>query len=68
MGREQQAGVALKALLEKPATEVVLGISALQMVKLLAHHFTSCPECGTEPWCDVDCRVCDVMRALENEP
>jgi hypothetical protein len=63
---EQIAGALLKAVLEKQATTTIAGdVTALDVARLLADDFTSCPGCGAEPWVNLDCKVCQVMAPLE---
>jgi len=56
---ESADGDVLRALLEGEAT-----LDTIAEVRGMAERFTSCPACGSEPWVNIDCKVCSVMRAL----
>lgn len=59
----------LKVLLRTKPLDKVLGteVTVKELAGLLAEHFTSCPACGTEPWLNIDCKVCATMTGLELE-
>lgn len=66
--KEQIAADVLRCVLSWEPTACVVGnVTALEVTLLLTGAFTACPACGAEPWCNIDCRTCRVMSALEAE-
>jgi hypothetical protein len=65
---EKIAGAMLQAVMTMSATKTVAGdVTALEVARMLADSFTSCPKCGAEPWVNLDCLVCQVMTALPRD-
>lgn len=67
--KEQIATSVLQSMISFEPTVCIVGnVTALEVTRLLTDAFTACPACGAEPWVDIDCRVCLVMSALEEQP
>lgn len=67
---EQTAASLLRLALEAdPVSEVYPGTTAMNAARMLSatRLFTSCPSCGAEPWCNIDCDTCTVMSILEKD-
>ena len=63
---EQIAGDVLKcALAHDPDACLVGNVTALEMARMAVATLTTCPACGAEAWCNLDCHVCEVCTLLE---
>ncbi len=36
-----------------------------QLARKVARALTTCPTCGAEPGCDIDCETCEVISSLD---
>lgn len=52
------------------ADSPIQGVSWLELARIAAAAVDtanlSCPLCGAEPWCNIDCKVCRVCSELES--
>lgn len=55
------------ALAWQPDARLVGDVTALDVARLAASAITACPKCGSEPWVNIDCNLCRVVGALEDE-
>ena len=56
----------LKCTLQIYPPPVVIGdVTSLELAYLASKTFTTCPACGAEAWCDIDCKVCQVVSDIE---
>ena len=66
--REEIAATVLKcAVACMPEARLIGNVTAKELAFIVAPLITSCPKCGAEPWCDIDCDLCVAMSALEAE-
>lgn len=51
------------------ATDVRLigNVLAEEIALLASEHVVTCPNCGAEAWCNIDCTLCTVIGALQAE-
>lgn len=52
------------ALTHEPDSRLIANVSAHEVIKLAAREVLSCPRCGAEPWCNIDCDVCLVVGQI----
>lgn len=63
---EQIAVAVIKSLLGVgPLYRVCGDVTSLELCSLLVEHLTSCPKCGTEPGCNIDCDLCNTINILQ---
>ena len=48
-----------------PAHAVIGDVTSLELAYLASKTFTTCPACGAKAWCDIDCKVCQVVSDIE---
>jgi hypothetical protein len=67
MGLDAIAREALRcALAWEPNVTLVGNVMASELAALAASTLITCPKCGAEAWCDIDCDLCLVCSALMN--
>jgi len=65
LSREQTAIDLLKCALSwEPEVRLIGNLRTCELAALAASIISSCPKCGAEPWCDIDCDLCLVCTAL----
>ena len=56
----------LKATLQNEAEGIAVGdVTNLELAYFASKQLISCPACGAEAWCDIDCRVCQVVSDIQ---
>jgi hypothetical protein len=55
------------ALSWEPNVCLIGNVMASEIAALAASRITSCPECGAEPWVNIDCDLCEAMSMLRGD-
>lgn len=64
---EKVAELVLRAALAwEPDARIVGDVMAVELALLAAGQVTTCPKCGSEAWCNIDCDLCLVCASLMN--
>lgn len=67
MPLEKIAIETLKCALSWESNVCLIGnVMACEVAALAASQITSCPQCGAEPWVNIDCDLCMVCSSLLN--
>lgn len=65
---EQIAADMLRTALASAPDEVMFdGVTALEVARVAIKHIMTCPRCGAEAWCDIDCFVCELADRLSKD-
>jgi hypothetical protein len=59
------------ALAHDAGSRLVGDVTAQELLALAVDRVTTCPLCGSEAWCNIDCDICniaDVARSLRATP
>lgn len=54
------------ALSWEPDARLIGNVTAREIVKLAAQAVATCPKCGAEAWCNIDCDLCELASGLLN--
>ncbi len=49
----------------EPEARLIGNVRAFDLARLAVTHLTSCPACGADPGCDIDCALCAQIYALD---
>jgi hypothetical protein len=52
------------ALAWEPNVCLIGNVMAAEIAALAAHEIITCPKCGAEAWCNIDCDLCLTCSAL----
>lgn len=64
-GIEAVAEAVPRYAVSRDPEEMLLGcVEARELAALAARALTSCPACGAEPGCDIDCKICILLEEL----
>jgi hypothetical protein len=67
-GKEEIAIDLLRCAVSHVSDVRLLGnVRADEIALLAAEQIMTCPSCGAEAWCNIDCSLCVVISALEAE-
>lgn len=56
----------LKATLRNEPEGIAIGdVTNFEIAYLASKRLISCPACGAEAWCDIDCHVCQVVSDIQ---
>lgn len=50
-----------------PGVRIFGNVTARELATLAIEHIMTCPKCGAEAWCDIDCTLCIAMSTMEVE-
>lgn len=65
MHPEETATELLRCALSHEKDACLVGnVTARDIATLMAGLVTTCPECGSEAWCNIDCKFCELCDAL----
>lgn len=56
--------VLASALAHEPDVRLIANVTAAEVAALVARAVMTCPACGTEAWCNIDCDTCLICSAL----
>jgi hypothetical protein len=63
---QQIAVELLQFAINNPSDQIIISnISAVELVRFLAPLIITCPKCGSEAWCNIDCDLCSTCSFLK---